>query len=175
MASVKGQAEFHAFLNQLPEKIIRKVLTGAARTAANVIAEEARAKVSSDEVRAAIKVNVQRDDRRVKATVLLKGKGAFKGKFLEYGTSEHFISVADSQRLGMSVRRVNQKVREAGSASLVISGQFVGGTVLHPGARPHPFMRPALDAKRSEAIAAAQSYVTARVGRRGMTGSEEQE
>ena len=45
----------------------------------------------------------------------------------------------------------------------MINGHFVGTAVHHPGARPHPFLRPALDTKEGEAIAAAQSYINGRV------------
>jgi len=89
--------------------------------------------------------------------------------WLEYGTAPHLISVDDSQRQGLSVRRVNDRVN---AGSLVINGNFVGTTVHHPGARPHPFMRPALDTKEGEARAAAQSYINSRISRSGIRTDE---
>ena len=85
----------------------------------------------------------------------------------ETGTAPHFIRVDDSQRRGMGINRINKSVKEG---SLVINGKFVGATVHHPGARPHPFLRPALDMKEGEAIAAAQAYIDARITPSGITG-----
>jgi hypothetical protein len=47
--------------------------------------------------------------------------------------------------------------------------------VRHPGARPNPFLRPALDMKEGEAVAAAQDYITSRIGASGITASDEVE
>lgn len=162
MPTVRGKGDVKRFIAQLPGNLERNVLRGAARAAAQVVAEEAKARSVSDEVAAAIKIATAREDGRVIAKVQVKGKGAFLAPWLEYGTDPHFISVDDSQRDGLSVRRVNQKVKQG---SLVIGGQFVGTTVHHPGARPHPFLRPALDTKENEAMAAAQAYINRRISR----------
>jgi hypothetical protein len=102
------------------------------------------------------------------------GYNWFRALWLEYGTDPHFISVSESERKGRSIGRVNQQLREAGgNASLVIGGKFVGETVFHPGARPYPFLRPALDVKEADAVRAAQAYINASVSRRGITVSDE--
>ncbi len=172
MPTIKGKSAVNAFFGQLPGQIEQKLLKGAGRAAANVIAAEAKAKVISSEVRGAIKVKVTATDSRIAAKVQVKGDGAYIAPWLEYGTAPHLISVDESQRGGRSVRTINRRAQENdGNHSLVIGGKFVGATVLHPGARPHPFLRPALDVKASEAIAAAQGYINARVGKSGITGS----
>jgi len=174
MPKVRGRSEVKAFIGKLPGEIERKLLRGAARAAAKVVAEEAQARSISDEVSAAVKVGRTKvEPGRVVVKVQVKGPGSYIAPWLEYGTAPHFISVDDRQRAGMSVRRINQKVREAGGdGSLVINGKFVGATVFHPGARPHPFLRPALDVKQGEAIAAAQTYINSRVSRRGIKPAE---
>ena len=58
---------------------------------------------------------------------------------------------------------------------MIIGGKFVGETVWHPGAKPHPFLRPSLDIKGAEAIAAAQSYINAHVTPSGIVASAEPE
>jgi hypothetical protein len=68
----------------------------------------------------------------------------------------------------MTANRINQLGR---GGTLVINGKPAGATVWHPGARPHPFLRPALDVKEREAIGAAQSYINARVGPGGINAS----
>jgi HK97 gp10 family phage protein len=172
MPTVRGKAEVAAFIARVPTDLETKVLRGAARAAANVVADEARERSISEQVTNAIKVATSKEETRVVAKVQVKGEGAFIAPWLEYGTAPHFISVAEDQRQGMGIRRINQKQKEG---SLVIGDKFVGPTVFHPGARPHPFLRPALDVKESEAIAAAQAYIDDRVTPSGIAGSAEQE
>lgn len=170
MPTVSGKGEVAAYMAGLPSQIT-KVLSGAARIGGKVIAEEAKARSESDEVSEAVIVRTKQDDGgRVTVTVTVKpGWPMARAIWLEYGTSPHFISVDDSQRRGLGIRRINQKVNEAkGDGSLVINGKFVGATVWHPGARPHPFLRPALDTKEDDAIKAAQNYINARVSRKGI-------
>lgn len=172
MASMKGRAAVSSFMAGLPEDIANKLLRGAARTAANVIADEARERSISSEVSAAIKVATKREDGRIIAKVQVKMGGYNLPLWLEYGTEPHFVSVDDSQRAGMSVRKANERTKEG---SLVIGGKFVGSTVWHPGARPHPFLRPALDTKEADAIKAGQQYITSRVTRSGIRGTAEKD
>lgn len=170
MATSRGGADIRQFIRGLPAQLERKVLRGAGRAGANVIADEARDRCISSEVRESIKVRVTTKEGSVSARILTKGKGAYIAPWLEYGTSEHFISVDASQRGGMSVGRINSKAKEG---SLLINGQFVGSTVLHPGARPHPFLRPALDLKTEAAVAAAQGYINSKIGPTGIQGGGE--
>lgn len=173
MATSRGGTDVRRFLAQLPAELERKVLRGAARAAANVVAEEARARSISTEVAAAVKVGRPRsEDGRVTVKIQVRGAGAYIAPWLEYGTDPHFITVDESQRRGMSVGRIN---RETKAGSLIINGQFVRTTVHHPGARPHPFLRPALDDKEAAAIAAAQGYINTKVTRAGITGAGESE
>lgn len=174
MAKVKGRDAVRQYLRQIPDKLERKILRGAAKAAATVIADEAKLRVVSSEVESAIKISTrQTEPGRVVAKVQVKGPGAYIAPWLEYGTDPHFISVAEDQRDGRSVRRINQQTREAGGdGSLVIGGKFVGKTVWHPGARPHPFLRPALDSKEAEAIAAAQTFINSKIASHGLNGPE---
>lgn len=164
------------FFAKLPGDIERKLLRGAGKAAAKVIADEARDRSISPEVSAAIKTKVTASEGQVIAKVQVRGPGAYIAPWLEYGTTGHFISVDESQRGGRSVSRINKQAKEAGDAhSLVIGGNFVGSTVYHPGARPHPFLRPALDVKGGAAIAAAQGYINSHVTRAGIVGAAEAE
>lgn len=169
MPTVRGKEEVKAFFANIPPKLTN-VLRGAARAGGKVIAEEIKLQTPSEKVREAVRITSRAGDGEVKVKIDLKpGWARSLGIWLEYGTSPHFISVDDSQRQGKSVRKLNTQVAEYdGNASLVIGGNFVGETVFHPGARPYPAFRPALDTKEQEAISAAQSYVNARVSRAGI-------
>jgi len=174
MASARGRSEVKRYMAALPGALTRNVLRPAARAGGKVIADEARDRVTSEEVRDDIVVRSRAEGTQITVTVTVRpGFSRSIGTWLEYGTSAHFISVDDSQSGGRSVARINQLAREG---SLVIGGQFVGATVLHPGAKPYPFLRPALDAKAAVAIAATQDAVDAKLRRSGVTaeaGSEE--
>lgn len=172
MVTVKGRAETRAFIAGAPEAIAKKVLVGAGRVMANVVAEEARDRSISMEVSSAIKVTVKTEPGRIIARVIVKGPGAYLAPWLEYGTAPHFISVDDSQRDGMSTARFNKSDQ---AASLLIGGKFVGSTVFHPGARPHPFLRVSLDLKEREAVAAGQQYISTRISKNGIRSGGEGE
>lgn len=171
MATSRGREEVRRFIGGVPKAIL-PVLRGAGRAAADVVADEAKSRSVSSEVTAAIKVGTKVAEGQVIARVQVKGPGAYIAPWLEYGTDPHFISVDASQRGGMSIRRINARANEEGGGSLVIGGAFVGSTVWHPGARPHPFMRVSLDVKEAEAITAARNYIAARVGRNGIAAGD---
>lgn len=174
MPTVRGKSEVKAYFDAVPGKL-NGVLRGAARAGANVIADEIKQRTPSDEVREDLRIRTRAGDDQIKVTIDVKpGWGRSLGLWLEYGTSPHFISVDASQRGGRTVGRINRLARadDAGH-TLVIGGNFVGKTVFHPGARPHPAFRPALDQKEAEAIAAAQAYINARVSRAGIAAASE--
>lgn len=170
MPTVRGREDVKRFIAQIPQALEKKVLRGAAKAAAAIVADEAKERSISEIVSDAVLTRTKAEDGRIVVKISVKGQWPRSvGIWLEYGTSPHFISVDESQRQGMSVGRINKLQKEG---SLVIGGQFVGSTVYHPGARPHPFLRPALDIKQSEAIAAAQNYITTRLAREGLGGAD---
>lgn len=169
MPTVRGRDEVKSYIASVPVALENKILRGAARAAAKIVADEAKARSHSDLVAQSVKISTRQDaPGRVIAKVQTKGPGAYLAPWQEYGTEPHFIKVADADRQGMSVGKVNSAVK---SGAINIGGDFVTGTVLHPGARPHPFMRPALDTKADAAVAAAQGYINVRVAREGLGGA----
>lgn len=175
MVTTRGKSEVQRFMAALPEQIVGKLLVGAGRAGGKVIAEEAKDRSISQDVADNIVVRTKREDTRIVVRITVKkGFALSVGNWLEWGTSPHFITVDDSQREGRSVARINALAKAPGSNhSLVIGGKFVGATVFHPGARAHPFLRPALDLKEGEAVSMAQSYINARVTPRGIVGQDD--
>ena len=170
--AIRGRAEVSRYLRQLPDHIT-KVLRGGGRAGGKVIAEDAKRRCRSDEVSEKVVTKTEVEGFQVRVRITVKpGWARSVAIWLEYGTSSHFITVDDNQRQGMTARRIN----ETGKArSLLINGKPVGRSVFHPGAQPHPFLRPALDASRAEAIAAAQSYLNARIGHNGGPGLDDED
>lgn len=172
MAKVTGRDAVKRYIASVPELFMAKVLPGAARAGAAVVADEAKDRCESPEVAADIVIRTKRDGDKIRIKVTVKRGWSYSvGVWLEWGTAPHFISVDDRQRKGRSVRAINAKSKA--TQTLAINGQPIGATVLHPGARAHPFLRPALDLKEAEAIRAAQHYITTRVKRSGLSGTDD--
>lgn len=179
MVTVTGKSAVKAYMAALPAKLERDVLRGAARAGAKPIAEEVKLRSKSNEVRDGVITKTKYEPGEIRVFITLRpGWPLSLGIWEEYGTDAHFIRVDDSQRQGMSAERINRidaQARKAGKIgdgqSLVIAGNFVGSTVWHPGATPHPIFRPALDTKEAEAVAAAQSYINSRISGGKIVGS----
>lgn len=170
---------FKAYTNLIRGQLRGNVLAGAGRAMGKVIAEDAKRRSKSKQVAGSLKVRARERDGRIVVRIEARGPGSYLALWLERGTSPHFITVADGQRNGMSVRRINTIDAEGrrqgkidGHQSLVINGKFVGETVFHKGARPFPFLRPALDGAFDAALAAGQGYIIARLGKAGITVTE---
>ena len=174
MATARGRTEVKRLIASLPAQIEKRLLPGAARAGANVIAEEARDQCIDKEVAASLKVRTKSDPGLVVARIKPDPKmpGAYRATWIEYGTAPHFISVSEGDRKGRSIGRINRQVKEG---SLVIGGHFVGPSVWHKGARPFPFLRTALDTQRAAAVAAAQAFVDKHVTRSGITSPTDAE
>ncbi len=173
MVTVKGSANVKRFLSGLPKEIEVKLLRGAGRVAGKVIADDAADRATSQDVRENVVVKVSNRGGQVAVKVTVRPGWSYSlGVWEEWGTEPHFIKVAEDQRQGRSIGRINKLVREG---SLVINGQFVGETVYHPGAKPAPFLRPALDIRGRDAVAAAQAYINSRIVGGRIVGTDQTE
>lgn len=160
--TVTGVADVQRYIRDA-EARLKKVLEGAGRAGGRVIAEEAKPNAPADETRRAITVKVDLRDDHVRVMIDVKrGWGRALAIWAEFGTTGHYISVDAEQSGGRTARRVNNLAIQN---VLVINGQPVGKTVWHPGARQMPFLRPALDLHRADAIRAAQVYIDMHVKR----------
>ncbi|RYF64041.1 MAG: HK97 gp10 family phage protein, partial [Comamonadaceae bacterium] len=139
---VKGLAELNQFLSQLPAKVEANVLRGALRAGANVVADEVKtqAPVATGELRDSFKVRTSSRKGVAMATVRTK---VFYARFIEFGVAAHKI-----------VGKANGVLRFGDTTVRVVD---------HPGIRPRPFMRPALDSKAGAATVAAAEYMKRRL------------
>jgi len=170
MAKATGRTEVSRYMRSIPVALETKVLRGAAKAAAAVVRDEVKLRANSEDLREGIITRTKSEEGRITVRVTVEKGWAYSlGLWAEYGTDPHFISVDPSLSGGRSVRRTNKMLKEG---SLVIGGQFAGTSVFHPGAGAEPFLRPSLDIKRAEAIAAAQGYITTRLARHGLGGPE---
>lgn len=142
---IKGLADLQRFLDQLTPKMERNVLRGALRAGANVVKPVAAANIHSvsGELAKGLKVGSRARGGVVTASVKAAGPHAFVARWVEYGTKPHTITAKN--RKGLS-----------------FGGVFFQ-SVDHPGATPHPFLRPALDSQATAAVVAVGEYIKRRL------------
>ena len=159
-------------LENLPAKMQDGAIRSGLTAAAGVIRDEARLRApkQSGLMAKAIRSGSSRKNQdntfSIRVYVDERKKHGFLGYFQEYGVMPHFISAGDSE---LSSRKLTQKMgREGTIRALNINGEFVSGTVLHPGHRAQPFLRPALDNKADEATRAFAAKITAYIEKIGL-------
>lgn len=151
LTNFKGGKELQDMLNTLPAKLERNVMRSALRQGANVIRDAARDNINDRSGALSKSVRVRTRARRgeVTATVTAGSKDAYYAHMVEFGTSPHDIPAADGSALDV-----------AGNPR---------ANVEHPGAAPHPFMRPAIDEKQGEAIRAVGEQIRKRLTKEGLS------
>lgn len=151
--NIKGGKELQEFLNTLAPKIERNIMRGAVRAGAGVILQEAKSNVSIDsgDLRDSLRVTTSAKKGRVTASVKAGNKKVFYSGWVEFGTAAHSITAR-------------------GNRALSFGGLFTK-SVLHPGARAKPFLRPSLDSKANEAIEEVGKYIGKRLTKQGINNS----
>lgn len=174
--TIIGGKELFDFLQQLPTKVERNIMRAALRAGAVVIRDEARnnVPVKLGELRKSVRVSTGAKKGIVTASVKAGSKKAYYWRWVEFGTRAHLIKVQEDERpinyrrsakLGkltyVSMRTINRN-------ALKIGNHFVGPVVAHPGAKPSPFMRPALDNAGGRAVQAVVAKVRERLTKEGI-------
>lgn len=151
--NITGLKELQAFLDQLPAKVEANIMRGALRAGANVVKAEAQANVpvKTGALKAGLKVSTRSRRGVVTASVKAGGKHGYIAKWIEFGTAAHFIKPKTAK-------------------SLFFAGLFSDG-VDHPGSRPKPFMRPALDSQAQSALQAVGEAIKKRLNKEGLNAS----
>lgn len=139
---VKGLAELQKFLDTLAPRIEANIMRGALRAGAKVIQAEAKnnVPVKSGELKKSINFGTKLRKGRVTASIRTK---LFYARFVEFGTAAHIIGGKNGGWLSFG-------------------GTFTRA-VDHPGAKAHPFMRPALDSQAQNAVIATAEYIKKRL------------
>ena len=163
---VKGLAELQRFLDQLPAKLEANVMRGALRAGVQPIKAAAvsacpvgppsasgakKYGLYAGALRDSIRISSRRKLGQVSAAVKVGGKR--KGVNVWYA---HLVEFTGARQHAIKGRLFG---------SLFIGGAFVNA-VDHPGMRPRPFLRPALDAQAQSAVVAAGEYIKTRLATR---------
>lgn len=160
---VKGLAGLAKALAELTPKIEKNIMRGALRAGMKPIRADARANVAKQSGALARGLKVSTDSRRkiVYAKLKTSGKHDYIARFIEFGTARHWISSKKGKMLRIA------GVNLDGNATLTFKAR-----VDHKGARPLPFMRPALDAQAGAAVAATAGYIRGRLTEQGINVSD---
>ncbi|HJW51465.1 MAG TPA: hypothetical protein VJ501_05590 [Burkholderiaceae bacterium] len=142
---INGLAELQQALDQVPAKIEKNVLRGGLLRGMRVILPEARRNINSISGLLAngLKISTGSRGGRVFSYMRARGKHGYVAKWVEFGTKAHRITAKDQGWLSL--------------------GGIFRKTVQHPGAKPKPFMRPALESKAGAAVIAAAEYMRNRL------------
>jgi HK97 gp10 family phage protein len=169
--TIIGGKQLFDFLQQLPVKVERNVMRSALRAGAAVIRDEARNNVPVllGALRKSIRVTTGSKNGRVWASVKAGNSVAYYWRWVEFGTKPHLIKVQNDEKpinYRLTAKRgvlTRVSMSTINRNSLMIGHNFIGPTVDHPGAKPHPFMRPALDAKGNAAVEAVRDKIVERL------------
>lgn len=173
LTHIRGLAALHKRLNEIPVKLEKNIMRAALRAGARVILLEARRNIRNRT--GALKKSLRVSTRAQRGMVTSSVKSdLFYARMVEYGTRQHWISVEKDARPTRATRRGVREYslttlnRMAQRGSLRIGGSFVGKSVVHPGASPRPFLRPALDAKARAATIAVGQAIKVRLTKEGI-------
>lgn len=157
---VTGLSELQALLDTLPAKLEMNVMRGALRAGAKLILQEAIANVPvgppsasgaakygeyAGALRDSIRLGTKISRPYVMARVRVGGKTK-TGADVWYANIIEFTGA------------VPHTISAKGKAALSIGG-LLFQCVHHPGMKPHPFLRPALDSKAQAAVLASAEYM----------------
>ena len=156
---VKGLSALGKALAELPVKLEKNVLRGALRAGMKPIRAQARQNVTkqSGALAKGLKVSTDSRSKMVYARLKTSGPHDYIARFIEFGTARHWISSKKGKMLRIAGTNVN------GGSFVVFKDR-----VDHPGARPLPFMRPALDTQASAAVTATADYIRGRLTEQGI-------
>lgn len=142
---VTGLRELQAFLDQLPVKLEKNVMRGALRAGMKVVQPVAKqnALKASGLYAKGLKVGTRARGGKVTAYLKATGPHAFLGPWIEWGTRAHNIAAKAKGWLSF--------------------GGIFAKEVMHPGTKPHPHMRPALDSEAGRAVVVAAEYIKKRL------------
>lgn len=162
--TVTGLRELDLMMKQLPAKIEKNIMRGALRAGQNIFAKAAKSNlrqngsVDTGELEKSIRVRFKRQSERfgfIRSYVMAGNAKAYYAHWVEYGTATYYTG---SGRTVGGAYEITPKV--AGSLFL---GGLLRDSVMHPGIRPKPFMRPAVDENFDAAINQVAEYLRKRI------------
>lgn len=142
---VKGLSDLQKFMDTLAPKVEANIMRGALRAGMSTVKPIAQSNIHSvsGELAKGLKIGTRRRGHTVIANLKATGPHRSIAQLVEFGTRAHNIAARATGWLSfMNVFRKE---------------------VAHPGARPHPFLRVALDSEANRATVAVGEYIKKRL------------
>lgn len=176
---ISGGRELQELLETLPGKMQKNINRAGLRAGAAVLlpAVKQNIPVYHGDLRDSARITTRAKGSGVSASVKVGNKKAWYANLVEHGTRPHYIKVSDEDRgpgrgigrRGTAARRETlASIRTVNRRVLQIGANFVGPSVHHPGSRPHPFARPAIDEKLPEVLDAVTKKIRERLTKQGL-------
>jgi HK97 gp10 family phage protein len=165
VTTVSGLRELDQMLKQLPANIEKNVLRGALRSGQNILANAAKSylrqngSIESGELERSIRVRFKRKSEKfgwVRSYVMAGNREAYYAHMIEFGTGAFYSGT------GTKSMRAPYEIVPKKAGSLFFGGLF-RESIIHPGIRPAPFMRPAVDNYTDAALDAVVTYMQKRI------------
>lgn len=147
---ISGGAALDDLLRTLPNKMHKNINRSALAAGAAVMLQAVRANIPVDSgaLRKSARVTSRIKGNLVYASVKVGNKKAWYAQLVEFGTRTHRIVARDD-------------------GGLLIGGRVVSA-VTHPGAKPHPYARPAAESAFVPAVRAVASKIRQRLTEQGL-------
>lgn len=162
---ITGLKELEEILKTLPANIEKNVMRGAIRSGLNEMGSIAKSVLATDghvvsgNLQKSIRVSFKRKSEKfgwMRGQLLAGDKKAWYSHIIEFGSGSFYAGKGNkSKRAPYEIKPKNRK-------SLFFAG-LMKELVIHPGVKPSPFMRPALDSGGNKAIEAFAAYMRKRL------------
>jgi HK97 gp10 family phage protein len=162
--NVSGLRELDLMMKQLPAKIEKNIMRGALRAGQKVFAKAAKSNlrqngsVDTGELEKSVRVRFKRKSEKfgfIRSYVMAGNAKAYYAHWVEYGTATYYTG--NGKTVG-GAYEITPKV----AGSLLLGG-LLRDSVMHPGIRPKPFMRPAVDENFDTAVNKVAEYLRKRI------------
>ena len=162
--SVSGLSQLNDILNSLPEKIERNIVRAALRAGLKEMKQEAEARVpvKSGALRESLKVKTKINQGRPIAALTAGNKKAWYAHLVEFGTGSNYTGSGKSVGGPYKIKGKN------GGALFFAGSAHPVKSVIHPGAKAQPFMRPAFDAGNRAGLEAFVATIRRRLTKQGI-------
>lgn len=164
---VTGLKELDAILKSLPAKVEGNVMRGALRAGQTVLLKAAQSElqsmgaVDSGSLMKSLRIRQATRSKKfgwVRLRLIAGNKDAWYSNLVEYGTASYY------QGKGSTVGKPYKiKPKKGGKLGALMFNGKVLEEVTHPGIKPRPFMRRAVDKSSQAAIDATVAYIRKRL------------
>lgn len=164
---IKGLAELDNLLKEIPTIIERNVMRTALRRGQEIMLNSAKTNlqkngsVLSGDLLNSLRISHKRKSEKygwVRYHLIAGNKKAWYSHIVEYGSGSFYAGT------GTKSKKQPYEIKPKKRKSLFLAGVFKE-IVIHPGARPKPFMRPAFDSTNQESLNTIAEYIRNRTPR----------